>query len=45
MKAALHKRLQAVEKRLAPSGGDLHIVIQARALAEALTPDQKKEAA
>jgi hypothetical protein len=40
MKSALHKRLQAIEKRLAPSGVDFRIVIQIRALAEALTPDQ-----
>ncbi len=40
MKTKLHKRLEALEKRLAPPRGDLRHDIRIRALATALTLDQ-----
>jgi hypothetical protein len=40
MKTKLHKRLQVLEKRLAPPRGDLHRDITIRALAQAFTLDQ-----
>jgi len=41
MRARLHKRLQSLEKRLAPPPGrDLRYDIKIRAMAEAFRPDQ-----
>jgi hypothetical protein len=39
----VHKRLQALEKRLAPPRGDLREEIRTRALAAALSPEQLQQ--